>query len=89
LSGLDRQKFISLDASFGLYQPTTVDQAIDHGRGKGNIVAQEDLPMGKTRCVVTTMELRSYRLKITWERSSGPCLPMDRRPSPPMTSGWG
>ena len=30
---------------FGLYQPSTLDQAIDHGRGKGNIVAREDLPM--------------------------------------------
>ena len=47
MSGLDRQKFIPLDGSFGLYQPTTVDQAIDHGRGKGNIVAQEDLPMAE------------------------------------------
>ena len=46
MSGLDRQKFISLDGSFGLYQPTTVDQAIDHDRGKG-IGAQDDLPMAE------------------------------------------
>ena len=33
-------------APFGLYQPSTLDQAIDHGRGKG-IVAQDDLPMAE------------------------------------------
>lgn len=31
---------------FGLYQPSTLDQAINHGRGKG-IVAQVDLPMAE------------------------------------------
>jgi len=31
---------------FGLYQPSTLDQAVDHGRGKG-IVAQVDLPMAE------------------------------------------
>jgi hypothetical protein len=46
LSGLDRQKFIPLDGSFGLYQPSTLDQAIDHGRGKG-IVAQDGLLMAE------------------------------------------
>ena len=38
--------FIPLDGSFCLYQPTTVDKAIDHGRGKG-IGAQDDLPMAE------------------------------------------
>ena len=48
MSGLDRQKFIPLDGSFGLYQPTTVDQAIDHGSGKGIIVGQDDLAIAES-----------------------------------------
>ena len=33
-------------APFALYQLSTLDQAIDHGSGKG-IVAQDDLPMAE------------------------------------------
>ena len=47
--GFDRFRpgmFIPLDGSFRLYQPSTLDQAINHGRGKG-IGAQDDLPMAE------------------------------------------
>jgi len=40
--------FIPLDGSFCLYQPTTVDQAIDHGRGKRIIVGQDDLAIAES-----------------------------------------
>jgi hypothetical protein len=46
LSGPDRQKLIPIDGSFCLYQPSTLDQVIDHGRGKG-IVARDNLPMAE------------------------------------------
>jgi hypothetical protein len=39
--------FIPLFGSFCLYQPATVDQAIDHGRGKGIIVGQDDLAIAE------------------------------------------